>query len=90
MYDKILEETDVEKDLGVLIDKNLKFHEHTAAATKKANQILGIIKRSYTSRDLKTISTLYKAMVRPHLEYGSVIWGSFYRGENYVLNIFSE
>ena len=81
LYDKILEETDVEKDLGVLIDKNLKFHEHTAAATKKVNQILGIIKRSYTSRDLKTISTLYKAMVRPHLEYGNVIWGPFYQGD---------
>ena len=49
--------------------------------TVKANQILGIIKRSYTSRDLKTISTLYKAMVRPHLEYGNAIWGPFYQGD---------
>ena len=29
-----------------------------------------------------TISTLYKAMVRPHLEYGIAIWGPFSQGDN--------
>ena len=24
---------------------------------------------------------IYKALVRPHLEYGNVIWGSFFRGD---------
>ena len=48
---------------------------------KKANQILGIIKKSYISRDAGTISTLYKAMVRPHLEYGNAIWGPFSQGD---------
>ena len=70
-----------EKDLGVLIDDTLKFHLQTAAATKKANQVLGVIKRSYQTRDTLTMSTLYKSMVRPHLEYGNVIWGPFYAGD---------
>ena len=73
-----LEEIDSEKDLGVMIDDKLKFHKQTAAATKKANQILGVVKRSYKTRDRQTIATLYKSMVRPHLEYGNVIWGPFY------------
>ena len=76
-----LEETDHEKDLGVIIDSNLKFHTHTAAASKKANQILGIIKKSYTTRDKLTITLLYKAMVRPHLEYGNTIWGPYYQSD---------
>ena len=29
-----------EKDLGVIIDDTLKFHDHTAKAAKKANQVL--------------------------------------------------
>ena len=68
-----LDASDHEKDFGVIIDESLKFLTHAAAAIKKANKTFGIIKKSYTSRDAVTISTLYKAMVRPHLEYGNVI-----------------
>ena len=51
----MLEISDNEKDLGVIINDKLKFHIHTATATKKANQILGIIKKSFSTRDAKTI-----------------------------------
>ena len=74
-----LETTKNEKDLGVIIDEDLKYHVHTTSATKKANQVLGIIKKSYVTRDANTIPTLYKSMVRPHLEYGNTIWGPFYK-----------
>ena len=77
----ILEKSKKEKDLGVTIDTDLKFHEHTAAAIKKGNQILGLIKKSYRTRDSLTIPTLYKSLVRRHLEYGNPIWGPFYQGD---------
>ena len=32
-------------DLGVTIDEDLKFHDHTLFVTSKANCILGIIKK---------------------------------------------
>jgi len=32
------------RDLGVTIDHDLKFHEHTSLVTNKANRILGLIK----------------------------------------------
>ena len=71
----------MEKDLGVIIDDSSKFRVHTAAAIKKANRALGMVKKAYTSRDQITISTLYKAMVRPHLEYGNTIWSPFSQGD---------
>ena len=46
-----------------------------------ANQILGVMKRSYNTRDKMTICTLYKAIVRPHLEYSNAIWGPFYQND---------
>ena len=52
MNDVCLQTVCSEKDLGVMVDSDLKFHEHTAAASKKANQVLGIIKKSYVTRDL--------------------------------------
>ena len=67
MNDHRLEAVRFERDLGVIVGDELTFHRHTATATKKANQILEIIKKSYQTRDAVTIPTLYKAMVRPHL-----------------------
>ena len=81
LYDRQLDTTNSDKDLGYYVDNELKFHVHTAAATKKANQIVGVIKRSYESLDAKTICMLYKAMVRPHLEYGNAIWGPYYQAD---------
>ena len=74
-----LEAIDQEKDLGVIIDDTLKFHVHTAAAAKKGNQMLDVIKKAYCTCDALTIPILYKAMVRPLLEYGNVIWGPHYK-----------
>ena len=79
--DHRLEAVRFERDLKLFVDDELKFHMHTATATKKAKQILGIIKKSYQTRDTVTISTLYKAMVRPHLEYANSIWEPFYKGD---------
>ena len=33
----------MEKDLGVIMDQELKFHRQTAAVVKKANRMLAII-----------------------------------------------
>ena len=74
MNSHLLENVTEEKDLGVIVDNKLKFHMHTSAAIKKANSILGLIKRSFAELDESTITTLYTSMVLPHLEYGNVIW----------------
>ncbi len=63
-----------EKDLGVIFDPSLKFDLHINAAIKKANSILGLIKRSFSYIDDKIFLQLYKALVRPHLEYGQAVW----------------
>ena len=68
-----------EKDLGVIIDNRLKFHRHASAAIKKANKVLGLIKHSFTALDETTLPLLYTSMVRPHLEYGNVIWGPHFK-----------
>ena len=64
-----------------MVDDKLRFHIYAASESKKANQILGVIKKTYVTRDANTISTLYKSMVRPHLEYGNAIWGPSYVGD---------
>ena len=69
-----LQETIEEKDLGVWISNSLKSTIHVAHAVCKANQILGLIRRSFTYLDCRLMKQLYTALVRPHIEYANVIW----------------
>ena len=71
----VIEKCKEEKDLGVIFDGKLSFDKHIHEAISKANQILGIRKRSFTYMDKEIFLNLYKSMVRPHLEYGNTIWG---------------
>ena len=74
MKGRVLQETAEEKDLGVWIRNDLKFSTHMAKSVSKANQILGLIRRSFTYLDCQVMRLLFTALVRPHLEYGNVIW----------------
>ena len=73
MSGRCLEDVKEEKDLGVLIDQELKFHRQTAAAVKKASMSLGIVKKTFAFIDEKNFPLLFKPLVRSHLEYGNVI-----------------
>ena len=63
-----------QKDLGVAIDNKLKFVPHIQAMVKKANRNLGLIKRTFSYLDKTVFLNLYKTIVRPHLEYASVLY----------------
>ncbi len=79
------EQVQQEKDLGVIVDDQLKFHTHTSTAVNKSNQILAIIKKSFIlfmHLDMVTIHLLYKSMVCPHLVYGNLIWGPHYKTQD--------
>lgn len=73
---KIIEisQIETEKDLGVIFDKNLTFSDHIQSKVNLANRNLGLIFKTFSFMDKEMFKTLYKSLVRPHLEYGSVIW----------------
>ena len=67
-----------EKDLGVTMDANMKVSEQCRIAASKGNQVLGMIRRNITYKD-KSLIPLYKAIVRPHLEYCIQAWSPYLR-----------
>ena len=69
----------LEKDIGVNFDNKLKFSDHIAVCVKKANQKLGIIKRSFEYLDKDIFLRLYKSLIRPTLEYASVVFSPFFK-----------
>ena len=65
---------EVEKDIGVIIDCELSFDKHIAEKVNKATKIVNIIRRSFMYLAEEIFLNLYKALVRPHLEYANQIW----------------
>ena len=74
IYGKELQHVFEEKDLGVIIDSDLKFEEHMAQKIKTANIVMGLIRRSFSFLDYKLFKKLYTTFVRPHLEYAQAVW----------------
>ena len=64
-----LETIKVEKDLGVHITNDLKSTEQCIQAARKAQSVLGMIKRQFKIIDKEEFGIIYKTYVRPHLEY---------------------
>jgi len=71
-----LESSFAEKELGVLVDTKLNMSQQHVLVAKKANGILGWIRRSVASRSRDVILPFYSALVRPHLVVLCPILGS--------------
>ena len=75
----VLEETIVEKDLGVYVDSALAFTTHCQNKINTANKTLGYLRHTFKNMDSETFLLLYKALVRPHLEFSSCVWSPKYK-----------
>ena len=72
-----LEVSSCEKDIGVYIDEHLTFETHIVTKVNKANSVMGIIRRSFTFLDEEMFVLLFRALVRPILEYAQSVWSPY-------------
>ena len=78
--DKInLEKSESEKDLGVHIDPLLKFEKHYEETIKKTKSLSYLVMRSISYKTRDIMIPIYKAIIRPVLEYGNVVWSPYKR-----------
>ena len=71
---KPLEVSEQEKDLGVITHNSLLWNEQIKACIAKANKMICWIIRNLVLRDKDVMLTIYKALIRPHLEYCVQLW----------------
>ena len=74
-----------EKDLGVIIDGKLTFRDRITSKVNLAYGNLGIIFRTFTFLDTEMFLTLYKSLVRPHLEYATIVWSPLYKKDRIAI-----
>ena len=66
--------TECARDLGVIVSSDLKWTVQVKSACARANQVLGILKRTFSSREVGLWLRLYISLVRPHLDFGVQVW----------------
>ena len=71
---KLIKHESYEKDLGITFNNSLNFAKHIRLTVAKANSRLGMIKRNFNNLSPQVFLPIYKALIRPLLEYGSCIW----------------
>ena len=74
MGDAVLGRTTQEQDLRVTFSADMKVSQQCGIAASKGNQIIRLIRRTIMYNEKQLIVPLYKAIVRPHLEYSIQAW----------------
>ena len=71
--------------MGILINDNLKSSVHCSQICKRANRMLGLIRRTIIIKDRRNMVLLYKSLVRPILEYASPAWSPHYNKDKIAI-----
>ena len=73
-YTDVIERKEAIKDLGIYIDQNLDFKVQRQKALAKTWQKLGWVKRTFSTRTVPFLKTIWNSLIQPHIDYGSIIW----------------
>ncbi|MGL5708552.1 MAG: reverse transcriptase domain-containing protein, partial [Aeromonas sp.] len=73
------------KDLGILVNCDLKWHDQCIKSTNAARAALFKLRSVITNRKPEILLPLYKALVRPHLEYCIQAWSPYLQKDIYKL-----
>ena len=57
-----------EIDFGIIVRNDLKVSRKCVKVVETANQVLGMIKRTFSYKTIDNLLPFYKSLVRPHLE----------------------
>ena len=64
--------------VGIFLDAQLTFEEYLKVITTKVNKTIGLIRKLRNVFPRPALMTVYKSFVRPHLDYGDVIYDEAY------------
>jgi len=54
-------------------------------ACNKAMKVFGMIKKTIRFKDMRVMLSLYKSLVRPHIEYSMSAWNPHYKKDKELI-----
>ena len=64
--------------LGILLDVQLDFQGHLKNMYGKVNKTIGLLRKLHNTLPRLPLQTIYKSFIRPHLDYGDIIYDQAY------------
>ena len=79
--------TGTHKHLGMRLDSKLNYENHLQSVFSRVKKTVGILRKFQPTLPRKSLVTICKSFIMPHLDYGDIIydWAS-----NEVLNLFNK
>ena len=68
---------DTVKDLGVLVTNDLKFKEHINNVTSSSRITMGMLLRTFTTREKEPMIKMFNAYIKSKLEYCCIVWSPY-------------
>ena len=62
------------KHLGSTLDLKLNFDEHISSILSQVNKLYAVLWKLQTVLSMHSLLTIYKAFIRPHLDYSDAIF----------------
>ena len=72
--ENVVPQTSLQKHLGMFLDSKLNFSEHLKIFSQKTNKTIGLLRKLQTLLPRAPLITIYKSFIRPHLDYGDMIY----------------
>ena len=72
--DNPVHQVPLQKHLGLFLDPKLSFDKHIQCILIKTRKIIGLIRKLQPVIPRAALLTIYKSFLRPHLDYGDVIY----------------
>ena len=67
-----------QKHLRMFLDTKLDFQEHLKSILSKSNKTIGLLQKLHHILPRSPLLTIYKSFIRPHLDYGYIIYDPAY------------
>ena len=71
-------ETNSQKHQDVVLDNRLSFEDHFKIILNKINETIGLLRKRHNILPRSALLTIYKRFIRPHLDYGDIIYDQAY------------
>ena len=78
--DNLVHQVQLQKHLGLFLDLKLSFDEHIPCILIKTRKIIGLMRKLQLIIPRAALLTIYKSVLRLHLDHGDVIYDRAFNG----------